>query len=113
MYKDEHAYLKEMLRLVSNVHAFIADVTEDAFMSDQKTQAAVLLEVIMLGELAKKISEDIKKEIDVPWHEIAALRNRAVHDYTSLDADILRSVAYEEVEEIQEKVETYLAQHAT
>ncbi|MGN6867997.1 MAG: HepT-like ribonuclease domain-containing protein [Solirubrobacteraceae bacterium] len=50
----------------------------------------------MLGEAARSLSPELRDRYpDVPWLDMIATRNVAVHEYHHLDADILWTTATE------------------
>jgi uncharacterized protein with HEPN domain len=61
----------------------------DDFFNDQKIQSAVIMQLALIGELVKKISETVKSAIDLPWKDIAGFRDRAIHDYYQVDLSVV------------------------
>ncbi len=90
-----------MLQLIENAKSFIGTITREEFAGDHKTAASVLLEIIMLGEMAKRAPEDLKKAVDIPWKDIAGFRDRAVHQYSKIDMDIVAGIAYDRMHEVE------------
>ena len=39
---------------------------------------------MLIGESAKKLSEETRKKIDLPWKQIIGFRHMAIHDYINL-----------------------------
>lgn len=40
----------------------------------------------IIGEAAKKVTAEFKEaHPDIPWHEMAGMRNRLIHDYWRID----------------------------
>jgi len=69
-----------------DILAFAHDVDEAAFLKDLKTQSAVLHKLIVIGEAVRRLSSDFTAAYpEIPWHEIAGMRNRIVHDYERVD----------------------------
>ena len=60
---------------------FLVGFNRDKFLKDQKTQSAVIMQLVVIGELAKKLPEEIKSQIDLPWKLMAGFRDFAVHEY--------------------------------
>jgi len=56
-----------------------------AFLQDRKTQSAVILQLALIGEFAKRVSAPVRASIDIPWKAIAGFRDRAIHDYFQID----------------------------
>jgi uncharacterized protein with HEPN domain len=63
------------------------------FLADEKTQYAVVMALIRIGESVIKIErrspEFIANHPDWPWNEIRAIRNRGAHDYQQINFDII------------------------
>jgi len=87
--KVDEVYIKQMLDAVEKIELFTADASKEFFGSDQKTQSAVIMQLMLIGELAKKISPASKNISSLPWKEICGFRDRAIHDYFELDLDII------------------------
>jgi uncharacterized protein with HEPN domain len=87
--KDEKVYIEQMLDSVSKIEAFTCDMKKDEFMKDSKTQSAVIMQLTIIGELVKKISEKTKKSSALPWKEIAGFRDRAIHHYFGMDLNVI------------------------
>ena len=76
------------------------------FSKDQKTQSAVILQLLLIGEIAKKISPEKRSTIDLPWREIAGFRDRAIHNYFEIDLDIVWQTLISDLPEVKEKLKT-------
>lgn len=61
-----------------------------SFLSDEKTQDAVLMRLMALGEEAARISEKYQSDHqEVDWFKIVGLRNRIAHGYFQVDPEIV------------------------
>ena len=61
--------------------------SEAAFAVDSKTQSAVLYQVAVIGEATKRLSRSYRvAHPQVPWREMAGMRDVLIHDYDSVDA---------------------------
>jgi uncharacterized protein with HEPN domain len=88
------AYMKDAIR---KIEVFTVDMSQDEFLRDEKTQSAVMLQLMLLGEMAKKVSDDTKVAIALPWKEIAGFRDRAIHDYYDMDLDIVWDTVVQDI----------------
>ncbi len=80
----------DMLIAAQRIQVFIAGMTEDAFMMNELVQSAVLHQVAILGEAAKRVSVEFRaRHPQVAWAALAALRNRIVHEYDDISLDKL------------------------
>lgn len=108
--KDDTAYLQLMLDSFAKIKRFTEDMTFEDFSADEKTQSAVIMQLQVIGELAKKVPDNFKKSIDVPWKNMAGLRDLVSHDYFGLDIDIIWHTVKESVPETGKNIRKYLGQ---
>ncbi|MBZ5564421.1 MAG: DUF86 domain-containing protein [Acidobacteriia bacterium] len=78
------------------------------FMKDQKTQSAVIMQLALIGEMAKRVSDATKSSTKVPWREIAGFRDRAIHDYYQIDLRIAWDTITLDLEPLAEALRNYL-----
>lgn len=83
------AYLAYMRDAIGKIERFTAGLDEKVFAIDEKTQSAVILQLMLLGEMTRKLSEATRQAIPLPWKEIAGFRDRAIHDYYEMDLDVI------------------------
>ncbi len=89
MDRDEQ-YKQDILEAISKIEQSAADLTYESFVNDADTFDACVRRLEIIGEAVKRLSGDIKdKAPDVPWKEIAGFRDKAIHDYASLNAAIV------------------------
>lgn len=80
--RDYTLYLRDILDAMDAIEKFVEGVEFDEFKRDDKTSSAVIRKFEIIGEAAKKVSEEIKnKHTEVPWKEMAGMRDRLIHFY--------------------------------
>jgi uncharacterized protein with HEPN domain len=71
----------------------VDELDELGFLADRRTQQAVILNIVVLGEAATKPANDhpafIALHQDVPWHSMRGMRNRMAHGYFGVDLAIV------------------------
>ena len=68
------------------------------FIEDPKTVDAVLRNFEVIGEAAKNVPEDTRQEYDdVPWSEMAGMRDRLIHGYATVELRIVWTTIEEEL----------------
>ncbi len=61
---------------------FVGEMSEADFLRDERTQAAVQHQLIIIGEAAKALSPSFREaHPEVAWREISGLRDILVHAY--------------------------------
>ncbi len=102
--KTDTLYVDQICAAVDKVHTYVEGSTYEEFCADDKTQSAVIMQLIIIGELVKKISPVTKQDIDLPWKDIAGFRDVAVHEYFHLDLEIVWTTLVERLPEIKNKL---------
>jgi uncharacterized protein with HEPN domain len=97
-----------MVEAAEKINSYVRDLTYDAFTAHSMAQSAVLMQITILGELSKKISVETKSHIDIPWHEIAAFRNKVVHDYFSVQLPIVWETAQADIPPLLKTLSSYI-----
>ncbi len=78
-----------MLDSVAKIESFTKNMDKGIFLSDSKTQSAVIMQLIVIGELAKKVSDKARQSVNLPWREISGFRDRAIHNYFGMDIEVI------------------------
>lgn len=82
-------YLIHMRDAQADAVSFIGTMSRDEFLQDRRTQQAVVMSLIIIGEAASKIINawpDIKDiHSDIPWGAMRGMRNRIAHGYFAVD----------------------------
>jgi uncharacterized protein with HEPN domain len=81
MKKDPRVYLAQVLERIDRIFEYTSG-GRDAFLADLKTQDAVIRNLEVIGEAIKRVPEEFRKEHpDIPWRELAGLRDILIHQY--------------------------------
>lgn len=82
--KDDRVYLDHILECLEWITRHV-DGGREAFLSDRKTQSAILRELQTLAESTQRLSGELKSSRpEVAWQAIAGFRNVLVHDYLGI-----------------------------
>ncbi len=86
-------YLDHMHQAAGDACGFIEGMNKEEFLTDKRTQRAVVMSLVILGEAATKVMERFPDFADrhpeLPWRGMRGLRNRITHGYFDLDLDIV------------------------
>ena len=104
MWRDD-ATLLDILRAARLALEFRGGLDKAVFLTDVKTQAAILHELLVLGEAAKRLSAGFREEHpDVPWKAIAGMRDRLLHGYDDVDLDLVWKTVDEDLSVLIERL---------
>lgn len=107
-------YLEHIQDAIGKIRRFLSGKSEAEFMADDLIQDAVIRNLEIIGEAVTKLSAKLKSSHDeIPWGEIAGMRNRLIHGYISVNLQIVWDTIEKvlpdfmaEVERIQREVES-------
>jgi uncharacterized protein with HEPN domain len=100
--RDPELLIEDMLSAIHKVGIYTTGLTKELFQQDEKTVDAVVRNLEVVGEAARQMPEDfISRFPNVPWRQIAGLRNRIVHDYFGLDLEIIWQVIQHDLPQLE------------
>lgn len=100
-----------MIEWARKVQRFVVDVPELQCLKDERTQSAVIHGLIVIGEIAARVSDDARDaHPEIPWHDIRGMRNRLAHDYLGIDVDVVWRTVSVDVPQLEPALESALGQ---
>jgi len=95
-------YFNDILEMISASREFTRNLTQTEFKKDKKTVFAVIRCLEVIGEASKQIPSQIKKNYgQIPWEDIAAMRNKLIHEYFGADVDIVWNTVKEDFNQLE------------
>ncbi len=105
MWRDD-AYLLDMLLAARKVQNFTQNVAWEQFQSDELIQNAVMRQIQIIGEAARKISLQYQQaHPEIPWQGIIGMRNRLVHEYFDIIPERVWDVVEKNIPELIRLIE--------
>lgn len=105
----------EFLRHIQGEAAYLEDMGRNAektrFMADDTLKRAAVRSIEIIGEATKQLSDELREKYsDVPWRSMARMRDRLIHDYFSVDYDIVWDVIENEAPRLRDDVARIIEQ---
>ncbi|WNV06017.1 DUF86 domain-containing protein [Candidatus Methylospira mobilis] len=86
-------YLEHIQLAASDACVFVEGLSKDDFLDDKRTQQAVIMSLIIIGEAATKLLQQYESFLDqhpdVPWRIMKGMRNRIAHGYFDINLDVV------------------------
>lgn len=101
-------YVDHILDATQQVGIYVHGISKEVFMQDRKTQDAVILKVLVIGEAAAQLldehSDFASTRSDIPWHQMKGMRNRMVHGYFETNLDLVWATVQVFLPELERKL---------
>ena len=111
MPRDSKVYLEEILTAIKKISRYTTGLTLESFSTDEKTVDAVLRNLEIVGEAAKRVPESIRRNHpDVEWKKIDGLRDILIHNYFAVDQEIVWDVVRNNLPDLQSRIEQMLSE---
>ncbi len=86
-------YLDPMRQAIADAQTFTEGMTPADFMQDKRTQQAVVMSLIVLGEAATKVMDQFPdfaaSHTEIPWRNMRGMRNRIAHGYFDINLEVV------------------------
>ena len=86
-------YLDHMQQAATDACTFVDGLKQADFLEDKRTQQAVIMSLIILGEAATKVMDSYtdftQAHAQVPWRSMRGMRNRIAHGYFDINLEVV------------------------
>ena len=98
----DQAYLLDIINAIQRIQLFAIGLTKEDLRKNEEKQSAILYQIIILGEATKRLSLEFKTaNSDIPWKDIAGMRDILAHQYDRIDINTLWDVVHRDVVELK------------
>jgi len=104
----DRLYLNSILDSINRIERY-TNVDRDRFMNTPMMQDAVIRNLEIIGEAVKNLSSELRaKNSQVPWRDIAGLRDVLIHDYLNVDLNEIWALLDQDLPELKRNIELIL-----
>ena len=86
-------YLDHMRQAIADAQSFTEGMAQADFMQDKRTQQAVVMRLIVLGEAATKVMDQhpafAEQHPQIQWRSMRGMRNRIAHGYFDINLEVV------------------------
>lgn len=109
-FEDARSHLADVLASIRSIERFVSGMDLDAYVSDERTQAAVERKVHIISEAAIRLKNHAEELCPgVSWRDIRGIGNWLRHQYDSVEVETIWNTIQDEMPPLKLAVEKALA----
>ena len=86
-------YIGHIRQAATDACSFVDSMGKEEFIADKRTQSAVVMSLVIIGEAATKVMdrhpEFAEQNPQTPWRSMRGMRNRIAHGYFDINLDVV------------------------
>jgi uncharacterized protein with HEPN domain len=107
--RDYGDFIEDILQAAKKATEFLGGSLLADFIQDEKTAFAVVRALEIVGEAAKRIPQDLRDRYpQVPWRSMSGIRDKLIHDYVSVNLEIVWRTVNEDLPALVPAIEAIL-----
>jgi uncharacterized protein with HEPN domain len=105
----DEVYIRHILDAILRIDSYLHGIDEEVFYENYLVQDGVIRQLEIIGEASKQISQKTRSEHNqIPWKDIAGMRDKLVHDYFGVDVEQVWHTAKNDIPILQEDIKEVL-----
>jgi len=101
--------LRDILDAAEAIESFVEGMNYEEFVSNDLVMSAVIRKLEIIGEVAKNVPNEIKQKFsEVPWKEMAGMRDRLIHFYFGVKYELVWQTIKRDIPEVKSAIREIL-----
>ena len=95
-------YLQDIQKSVNTIEKLVSGISFEQLAEDEKTLLAVMMSFVIIGEATKAVPQSFRdKHPEVPWKDMAGMRDNMAHEYFQVDLDVVWQTARDDIPQLK------------
>ena len=102
---DDEIYLQNIKEAIKKINSYVNKLDFEGFKKKLIVQDAVIRQFEIIGEAAKRLSEEFKNNnANIPWKYIIGMRNKLIHNYFGVDIDTVWETIVKDIPNLKKEI---------
>jgi len=103
--RNDKLYLRDILDSIEKIESYVNNLDYEKFSENSIIIDAVVRNFEIIGEATKNLSKEIKSSYpEIPWKEMAGMRNKVIHEYFGVNLKIIWKTIKERLPKLKIKI---------
>jgi len=108
----DREFMIDILEAAKLAIHYIDEITREEFFENTQNQDAVIRRIEIIGEAARRISEETQAEYpEIPWSDLISMRNVMIHEYDDIDFGIVWETVKNDLPLLVDSLNNILGSH--
>lgn len=109
MIKEPIIFIEHILDAIEKIEMFMKGVSRENFQKNIQLQDALIRRIEIIGEAVKNLPKEFRNKYEnIPWGDIAGMRDKLTHHYFGVDLEIVWKSVNEEIPELKKYIKNIL-----
>jgi uncharacterized protein with HEPN domain len=105
MKRNINLYLQDIQESIEAIEQYTKNLTEQEFLNNIQIEDAVIRRFEIIGEAVKNLDKNFREQYpEVPWKEIAGMRNVFAHEYFGVELDRVWDAVKKDLPELKRHI---------
>ena len=111
MKKEDLIFLEHILEAIEKINKYLEKLDYKKFMENDVIQDAISRRLEIIGEATKLLSKDLRNKFsEIPWKDIAGMRDKLIHGYFIVDLDEVWSTSMRDIPKLRKNIKKIISQ---
>lgn len=97
--------ITHILNCINSLEKYSKGLEKNEFLNNEEKQDAIIRKLEIIGEAVTNLEHDFKERYPyIPWQDIADMRNKLIHEYFSVDLELIWEVLQKDLPELKKNI---------